>query len=143
MVRGKPGYLIRGLKLYQSRRGLRAEPDRVPVQFPSSYTSLVCGDCFVSGLFRTSGRPSRQHQEVRTNHVTHLKWLERAGMLAGVLALALAFAVPTVASASAGSEAATWLGNSSSRNRRATPPTAKSSPGAGRQSRRRSDARRD
>jgi hypothetical protein len=41
---------------------------------------------------------------------THPKWLKRAGMLAGVLALAVVFAVPAVASASAGSEAATWLG---------------------------------
>ena len=42
---------------------------------------------------------------------THLRWLKRAGMLVSVLALATAFAVPTVASASAGSEAATWLGS--------------------------------
>jgi hypothetical protein len=41
---------------------------------------------------------------------THPKWLERAGMLIGVLALAIAFAAPAIANASAGSEAATWLG---------------------------------
>ncbi|HXB66274.1 MAG TPA: hypothetical protein VNV42_15500 [Solirubrobacteraceae bacterium] len=42
---------------------------------------------------------------------THPKWLERAGVLAGVLVLVIAFAVPAVAGASsAGSEAATWLG---------------------------------
>jgi hypothetical protein len=42
---------------------------------------------------------------------THPKWLKRAGMLVSVLALAIAFAVPAAANASAGSEAATWLGS--------------------------------
>jgi hypothetical protein len=42
---------------------------------------------------------------------TNPKWLARAWMLAGVLALAFVFAVPAAASASAGSEAATWLGS--------------------------------
>jgi hypothetical protein len=40
---------------------------------------------------------------------THPKWLKRAGMLASVIAIA--FAIPAAASASAGSEAATWLGS--------------------------------
>jgi hypothetical protein len=40
---------------------------------------------------------------------THPKWLKRAGMLAGVLALAVAFTAPAVASAQPKVEAAKWL----------------------------------
>jgi hypothetical protein len=40
---------------------------------------------------------------------THRKWLKRAGMLAGVFALAVAFTAPAVASAQPKVEAAKWL----------------------------------